>query len=116
MIKLTHYQKSKQCSLIKSSKTKSTHQAIIDSTASPLPGQCASEQLWPAQCGDREHLRLIIGVSGPAIRLWAKVWESIFTHDMRRYRRALYERRADFTTLVTDVAKVDQVFVNTENR
>jgi transcriptional regulator with AAA-type ATPase domain len=45
--------------------------------------------------------RLILGVSKPAIDLRAAVWESIFTHDMRRYRRAMYDRMADFTTLVT---------------
>jgi DNA-binding NtrC family response regulator len=45
--------------------------------------------------------RLILGVSRPAVQLRAAVWESIFTHDMRRYRRVLYSRMADFTTLVT---------------
>jgi len=45
--------------------------------------------------------RLILGVSQPAVRLRAAVWESIFTHNMRRYRRVLYARMADFTTLVT---------------
>jgi transcriptional regulator with PAS, ATPase and Fis domain len=43
----------------------------------------------------------ILGVSQPAVRLRAAVWESIFTHDMRRYRALLYHRMADFTTLVT---------------
>ncbi|MEM7308278.1 MAG: sigma 54-interacting transcriptional regulator [Planctomycetota bacterium] len=43
----------------------------------------------------------IVGVSQPAVRLRAEVWQSIFTHDLRRYRRALCERMADFTTLVT---------------
>jgi len=43
----------------------------------------------------------IIGKSEPAVRLRAVVWESIFTHDMRRYRRALYDQMADFTTLIT---------------
>jgi len=43
----------------------------------------------------------IRGVSRPAIRLRAMVWQSIFTHDMRRYRRALYDRMADYTTLIT---------------
>jgi len=45
--------------------------------------------------------RLILGVSQPAMQLRAAVWESIFTHDMRRYRRSLYARMAEFTTLVT---------------
>src|SRR5260370_7073626 len=37
----------------------------------------------------------------PAARLRAAVWQSIFTHDMRRYRRTLYARMSDFVTLVT---------------
>ncbi len=45
--------------------------------------------------------RLILGVSRPAVRLRAAVWESIFTHDMRRYRRVLYAGMGDFTTLIT---------------
>jgi len=43
----------------------------------------------------------IIGGSMAAARLRAAVWQSIFTHDMRRYRDALYERMGDITTLVT---------------
>ncbi len=43
----------------------------------------------------------LIGSSMPAARLRAAVWQSIFTHDMRRYRDALYERMGDITTLVT---------------
>src|SRR5712692_6753092 len=42
----------------------------------------------------------IIGSSMAAARLRAAVWQSIFTHDMRRYRRMLYERMGDFTTLI----------------
>ena len=45
--------------------------------------------------------RDIIGSSLPAARLRAAVWQSIFTHDMRRYRRTLYERMGDFATLIT---------------
>ena len=45
--------------------------------------------------------RDIIGSSIPAARLRASVWQSIFTHDMRRYRRTLYERMSDFATLIT---------------
>ena len=43
----------------------------------------------------------IIGTSKPAAKLRADVWQSIFTHDMRRYRRSLYRRMHDVTTLVT---------------
>lgn len=43
----------------------------------------------------------IIGASGPAGRLRAAVWQSIFTHDMRRYRRTFYRRMGEFVTLVT---------------
>ena len=43
----------------------------------------------------------IIGSSMPAARLRASIWQSIFTHDMRRYRRILYRRMGDFPTLIT---------------
>jgi len=43
----------------------------------------------------------IIGSSLPAARLRAAVWQSIFTHDIRRYRRGLFERMSDFATLIT---------------
>ncbi|MFW6286955.1 MAG: sigma-54-dependent Fis family transcriptional regulator, partial [Candidatus Sumerlaeota bacterium] len=42
----------------------------------------------------------LVGRSLPAARLRAAIWQSIFTHDMRRYSRVLYERLADFPTLV----------------
>jgi transcriptional regulator with AAA-type ATPase domain len=45
--------------------------------------------------------RDIIGNSMPAARLRAAVWQSIFTHDMRRYRRTLYGRMGEFATLIT---------------
>jgi transcriptional regulator with PAS, ATPase and Fis domain len=43
----------------------------------------------------------IIGNSMPAARLRASTWQSIFTHDMRRYRRGLYRRMGEFPTLIT---------------
>lgn len=43
----------------------------------------------------------IYGGSLPAARLRAEVWNSVFSHDMRRFRRGLYERMGDITTLVT---------------
>jgi DNA-binding NtrC family response regulator len=45
--------------------------------------------------------RNIAGVSMPAARLRAAIWQSIFTQDARRYRRALYDRMSDITTLVS---------------
>ncbi len=42
----------------------------------------------------------LIGGSMPMARLRAAVWQSIFTHDMRRYRRTLYDRMDDLTTLI----------------
>jgi transcriptional regulator of acetoin/glycerol metabolism len=44
--------------------------------------------------------RAIIGRSRVAADLRATVWTSIFTHDMRRYRRSFYNRMADFSTLI----------------
>ena len=43
----------------------------------------------------------IIGNSQPAARLRAAVWQSVFTHDIRRYRRTLYSRMSEFATLIT---------------
>ena len=43
----------------------------------------------------------VIGSSMPAAKLRASIWQSIFTHDMRRYRRTLYLRMGDFPTLIT---------------
>ena len=45
--------------------------------------------------------RRIYGGSMPAARLRAAVWQSIFTHDVERYRRSLYDRMVDIPTLVT---------------
>ncbi|HEV8586467.1 MAG TPA: sigma 54-interacting transcriptional regulator [Methylomirabilota bacterium] len=44
--------------------------------------------------------RNIIGNSAPVVRLRAVVWQSIFTRDMRRYRRSLYQRMGDVATLI----------------
>lgn len=44
--------------------------------------------------------RRILGNSLAAARLRAAVWESIFTRDMRRYRRHLFPRMQDVSTLV----------------
>jgi DNA-binding NtrC family response regulator len=43
----------------------------------------------------------IVGSSYPAARLRSAIWQSIFTHDLRRYRRALFDKMGDVSTLVT---------------
>ncbi len=42
----------------------------------------------------------IVGTSMPTARLRARIWESIFTHNMRRYRQTLFASMGDITTLV----------------
>jgi len=53
------------------------------------------------QCAFERIFQNIIGNSVPAARLRAAVWQSIFTHDMRRYRRTLFARMSEFATLIT---------------
>lgn len=43
----------------------------------------------------------IIGSSIAAARLRASIWQSVFTHDTRRYRRTMYTRMSEFPTLIT---------------
>ncbi|MBN1515032.1 sigma-54-dependent Fis family transcriptional regulator [Candidatus Sumerlaeota bacterium] len=45
--------------------------------------------------------RSMIGGSRPMTQLRAQVWQSIFTHDMRRYSRLMHQRMQDMTCLIT---------------
>ncbi len=45
--------------------------------------------------------QFLVGGSAPLARLRAAIWQSIFTHDLLRYRRGLYARMGDFSTLIT---------------
>lgn len=45
--------------------------------------------------------RHIVGASLSAARLRAAIWQSVFTHDMRRYLRALHRVMGDIPTLIT---------------
>lgn len=45
--------------------------------------------------------RHIIGTSSVAAQLRASIWNSIFSHDMRRYMLVLYGQMRDITTLIT---------------
>jgi DNA-binding NtrC family response regulator len=45
--------------------------------------------------------RSLVGGSAPMARLRAAIWQSIFTHDLGRYRRGLHARMVDFATVIT---------------
>jgi len=70
-----------------------------------LPSASSAAHLfaWGYQIRRAFHhtFRQIYGGSMAAARLRAAVWQSIFTHDVQRYRRALYDRMGDIPTLVT---------------
>ena len=44
--------------------------------------------------------RYLLGVSRPVATLRAETWQSIFTHDLRRYRSSVYRHMADIPTLI----------------
>jgi hypothetical protein len=43
----------------------------------------------------------ILGSSMPVAELRGAVWQSIFTHDLRRYRRSLFDKMGDLATLIS---------------
>ncbi|MEC9466528.1 MAG: sigma 54-interacting transcriptional regulator [Myxococcota bacterium] len=43
----------------------------------------------------------LVGSSAATNKLRINIWESIFTHDMRRYRRKLYDKMGEVPTLIT---------------
>ncbi len=45
--------------------------------------------------------RYLLGLSRPIAELRAETWHSVFTHDLRRYRNAVYRHMADIPTLIT---------------
>jgi DNA-binding NtrC family response regulator len=45
--------------------------------------------------------RSLVGGSPPMARLRAAIWQSIFSHDLARYRRGLHARMSDFATLIS---------------
>ena len=71
----------------------------------PLPQTDTPEHSFACLFQVRRAFRFvfdnILGDSHPAAEVRAMVWQSVFTHDMRRYRRSLYNRMRDLTTLIT---------------
>ena len=71
---------------------------------SPLGDACAPHRVFALLHQFRRAFhftfRRILGSSLAAARLRAAVWQSIFTRDLRRYRRRLFDRMQDVSTLV----------------
>ena len=69
-----------------------------------LPTEHDPAHIFACFCQVRRafHLifRSIVGGSMPMARLRAAIWESVFTHDLRRYLRSLYDRMGDVSTLI----------------
>lgn len=65
----------------------------------------AAAHLFACLCQVRRAFRFIfdciLGESAPAGKLREMAWQSIFTHNMRRYRRALYSQMRELATLIT---------------
>jgi DNA-binding NtrC family response regulator len=79
------------------------HFLAIGDRPMPAPPQAAHvfAGLFQIQRGFTTVFSTIVGTSMPVARLRAAVWQSIFTHDLRRYRDSLFARMGDFTTLIT---------------
>ena len=79
------------------------HYLTLSSRALPMAGQ--PDHIFACFFQVRRAFRHIfdhiLGDSRPAAEVRAMVWQSVFTHDMRRYRRTLFDRMRDLTTLVT---------------
>jgi transcriptional regulator with AAA-type ATPase domain len=56
--------------------------------------------LWQLRRGFHFIHRRILGGAPAVARLRAAVWESVFTHDLGRYRRGLYARMHEIPTLI----------------
>jgi len=67
----------------------------------PAPAELVFAWFFQTRRAFHHVFHSLHGSSQPVARLRAQVWQSIFTHDMRRFRRGLYSRIGDFTTLVT---------------
>ena len=74
-------------------------QRIADDVDAELPHWFAF--LFQVRRASHHIFDFIVGSSLPAARLRGAAWQSIFTHDLRRYRRLLFGKMSDIATLVT---------------
>jgi DNA-binding NtrC family response regulator len=80
-------------------------QGYLELPGFPLPahieaGHCFAV-FFQIQRAFNHIFECIIGRSMPIARLRAAVWESIFTHDMNRYARAVHKTISNIPTLIT---------------
>src|SRR2546428_6615309 len=79
-------------------------QIFLDLPGAALPGRHEPGHLFACLFQVRRAFHHIfwhiIGGSMSMARLRAAVWQSTFTHDMRRYQRAPYQRLGAVTTLI----------------
>lgn len=77
----------------------------LDLHGFPLPGHIEAGHCFAVffqiQRAFNHIFECIIGRSMPIAHLRAAVWESIFTHDMGRYARAVYKTMGSIPTLIT---------------
>ena len=57
--------------------------------------------LWQVRRAFHMIFTELFGASMPAARLRAAAWQSVFTHDLGRYRRSLHRKMHEIPTLVT---------------
>lgn len=67
---------------------------------SPLPPERLLAVCYQIRRAFQNIFSFIIGGSPAAMRLRARVWQSVFTRDLRRYQRSLAGRMNDVTTLI----------------
>lgn len=65
----------------------------------PEPGHLFALLFQLRRAFSRIH-HTIIGASAPSRALRARLWQSVFSHDMRRYERTLYDRMHEMPTLI----------------
>lgn len=77
--------------------------AVIPARSPPAPSLQAHLFAGLFQIRRAFHFifRYVVGQSLATARLRAAIWQSVFTCDMRRYRRSLYNRLGDIAVLVT---------------
>ena len=78
---------------------------LLDDVGMGLPAGQPPEHLfacfYQVRRAFKYTFRAMAGGSLPTARLRSQVWQSIFTHDLRRYQRSVYRNIGDVTTLIT---------------